>query len=105
MKAGAEYLIGEHDFSAFRSVECGAENPVRTVLLLNIEKSDDVIIFDIEANAFLHSMVRTIVGTLLDLGRGRFEVEDVRRILESKDRNNAGPTAPPQGLILMQVTY
>lgn len=105
MNEAARILVGEHDFSSFRSSQCSAKNPVRTLSKLDIDSGNNIILFDFEAQSFLHNMVRVIVGTLLEVGRGKFTVEDVKRILEARDRTQAGPTAPPHGLILMQVVY
>jgi len=109
MRAAAGTLLGEHDFSSFRAAGCSANHPVRTLRRLDI--SDEPyergtrITFTLEADAFLRHMVRNIVGTLVEVGRGRFSVEDIPRILEAKDRTRSGPTAPPQGLYLVEVRY
>ncbi len=105
MQQAAHYLIGEHDFSAFRSAQCESKTPMRNVQSFKITRSDQYIIFEITANAFLHHMVRNIVGTLLKVGAGFQEPEWVQAVLQSKDRRTAGATADPAGLYLTQVTY
>ena len=101
MRKAAQYLIGEHDFKAFCSANTQVESTIRTIYDISITKNDDNIIsIDIEGNGFLYNMVRIIVGTLLEVGIGKMDVERVKEILDSKDRKNAGPTAPARGLIL-----
>ncbi|SPQ01727.1 tRNA pseudouridine synthase A [Candidatus Sulfobium mesophilum] len=112
----ASLLIGEHDFSSFRGAGCGAKHPVRTVYSLDISRLKEIgfmtfpvkgnfIKITIEANAFLRHMVRNIVGTLMEVGRGRISVAEFSRILDACDRTMAGPTAPAQGLFLEKITY
>jgi tRNA pseudouridine38-40 synthase len=105
MRKGLAFLIGRHDFSAFRGSGCTAKSPVRTILSAHIRKSGDFIELWIEADAFLKYMVRNITGTLVEVGLGRFRPEDVKRILASRDRKEAGRTAPPHGLFLVNVMY
>ena len=106
MRKAAQYLIGEHDFKAFCSVNTQVESTIRTIYDISITKNDDNIIsIDIEGNGFLYNMVRIIVGTLLEVGIGKMDVERVKEILDSKDRKNAGPTAPARGLILEWILY
>lgn len=105
MQKAAEHLLGTHDFSAFRATSCTAGNPVKTIHRLEIHQRGHDIVFLIEADGFLRHMVRTIVGTLAEVGRGYLLADDVRDILESRDRTKAGPTAPPHGLFLLEVTY
>jgi tRNA pseudouridine38-40 synthase len=105
MKEAASCLIGKHDFSAFRSAECGAKSPVRTLKRLEIKKRGDFIELWLEADAFLQYMVRNITGTLVEVGQGRFPPADVARMLASRNRSAAGRTAPPQGLYLQEVFY
>jgi len=109
MRDAANSLIGEHDFSSFRAAGCSANHPVRTLRRLDIEdepyERGTRITFTLEADAFLRHMVRNIVGTLVEIGRGRFGAEDAARILEARDRTLSGPTAPPQGLYLVEVYY
>ena len=105
MRRGAAHLIGEHDFSAFRSAECQAKTPVRTMTDLAIRRVNDYVIFDLRANAFLHHMVRNIVGVLVYVGSGRQPPEWVAEILRGRDRKLAAPTFAPDGLYLSGVEY
>ena len=105
MRAAAAMLVGEHDFSAFRSSECQAKSPVRTILQLEISKEADTLRFVIRANAFLHHMVRNLVGTLVYVGKGKHKPEWVSEVLASKDRSKAAPTFGAEGLYLEKVEY
>ncbi len=105
MKQAAAFLVGKHDFSAFRGSGCSAKTPVRTLKKLDIKKSGNVIEIWLEADAFLQFMARNITGTLVEVGRGRFKPEEVKRMLKSRDRTQTGRTAPPQGLYLVTVFY
>lgn len=105
MKEAAASLTDTHDFSSFRSSTCEAKDPVRTLMRLDIEKKDEMILFYFEADGFLKQMVRNIVGTLVYVGNGRFKPITMKNILENKNRTSAGPTAPPQGLFLIEVKY
>jgi tRNA pseudouridine38-40 synthase len=105
MRAAAALLVGEHDFSAFRSSECQAKSPVRVVHSLEVIKQENVIEFVLRANAFLHHMVRNIVGTLIYVGKGKHPPEWAREVLESRQRAKAAPTFGPQGLYLESVEY
>lgn len=105
MREAAEPLIGLHDFSAFRASDCCAKNPVREVRGIEIRAEDDWISIMVSANGFLKYMVRNIVGTLVEVGRGKMAPEDVQKILDSRDRTRAGPTAPARGLFLVSVDY
>jgi tRNA pseudouridine38-40 synthase len=105
MKAAAPALLGTHDFSAFRAANCEALTPRRTLRELSIEASGDVVQFELEGTAFLKHMVRNVVGTLVEVGRGRQSVAWVKEVLDSRDRTLAGPTAPAQGLVLLEVRY
>jgi tRNA pseudouridine38-40 synthase len=105
MRRAAEHLIGRHDFSAFRAAGCSASSPVRTLKTINIRKSADIIEIRLEADSFLQYMVRNITGTLVEVGLGRFQPEDVKRMLLSCDRRTAGRTAPAHGLYLVRVLY
>ena len=104
MREAAALLVGTHDFSAFRSAECQAKSPLRTVHALEIEARGENIEFMIRANAFLHHMVRNIVGTLVYVGKGE-AAQWVGEVLESRDRSRAAPTFAPEGLYLEQVEY
>ncbi|CAN5194177.1 tRNA pseudouridine(38-40) synthase TruA [soil metagenome] len=112
MVAAAKLLTGEHDFSAFRSAGCAAKTTVRRVESITITPADhgstgfgDLLHIDIRGNAFLRQMVRIMVGTIADCGVGELLPAQVAEILASKDRRNAGRTAPPQGLELVEVRY
>ncbi|MBP5215980.1 MAG: tRNA pseudouridine(38-40) synthase TruA [Alphaproteobacteria bacterium] len=105
MREGAKYLLGNHDFSAFRGSGCQAKSPVKTLDRLDIEKIGDEIIFTVEARSFIYHQVRNMVGTLMLVGAGKLQPEDVERILASKDRSQAGVSAPACGLYLNKVMY
>ena len=105
MRAAARHLRGEHDFSAFRSAECQAKTPVRTLLGLDIEARGERIDFVLRANAFLHHMVRNIVGTLLYVGKGKHPPAWAGEVLASRDRARAAPTFAAEGLYLERVEY
>lgn len=105
MAAGANHLLGTHDFSAFRAAGCSAPNPVRTVTTMHLEKNVVVLEATIGANAFLYHMVRNIVGSLVKVGLGDWPAIRIREILEGRDRNSAGPMAPATGLYLTKVSY
>ena len=105
MLAAAQCLKGEHDFSAFRAIECQARNPVRTVTHLEIQRRDDLLMIDIRANAFLHHMVRNVAGVLMMIGTGQQPVNWAQAVLDSKDRRLGGVTAPAGGLYLTGVKY
>ncbi|MBM4225428.1 MAG: tRNA pseudouridine(38-40) synthase TruA, partial [Gammaproteobacteria bacterium] len=105
MRQAAAHLVGEHDFSAFRAAECQAKSPVRTVHAISIDCQGDRIDVVVRANAFLHHMVRNIVGTLVYVGKGRHSPVWAREVLESRDRARAAPTFAPEGLYLESVEY
>lgn len=105
MHRAAQVLVGEHDFSAFRSVECQSKTPVRRVERIDVERSGDSVWLEIEANAYLHHMVRNIVGTLLDVQRHADPAGTMASILAGGDRRAAGMTAPAAGLYLWRVDY
>lgn len=105
MHEAARHLLGEHDFSAFRAVACQAKHPVRTVHHLSLTRVGDYLYLDIEANAFLHHMVRNIAGTLMAVGAGEREPDWVADVLAGRDRTRAGITAPGGGLYLVGVRY
>jgi tRNA pseudouridine38-40 synthase len=105
MRAGARHFLGEQDFSAFRSAECQAASPVRTLHALEIEARGERIDFVLRANAFLHHMVRNIVGTLVHVGAGRQPPDWVGAVLRSRERARAAPTFAAQGLYLERVEY
>ena len=105
MREAAAALVGEHDFSAFRSSECQAKSPVRTIQALSIERRGERIDFVIRANAFLHHMVRNLVGTLVYVGKGKHPPQWAKEVLESRARARAAPTFGPQGLYLETIEY
>ena len=105
MRKAAEQFIGERDFAAFRSAGCASRNSVRTISALTIRRSGEKVVIDVTANGFLRQMVRNIVGTLVDAGRGRITPRTVPAILSSGDRSRAGVAAPAQGLYLLTVDY
>jgi tRNA pseudouridine38-40 synthase len=116
MAEAASLVVGKHDFSSFRGAGCGAKHPVRTVGIADIVRFEEMhfmtgafkgnfVKFRIEANAFLRHMVRNIVGTLVEVGRGNFSPETFDKILKCRDRTAAGPTAPAKALFLDTITY
>jgi tRNA pseudouridine38-40 synthase len=105
MHAAAQALIGEHDFSAFRSIECQSKTPVRRVERVAVRREGDYVCIEIAANAYLHHMVRNIVGTLLDVQSAADPLQAMKKILSGADRRLAGVTAPPAGLYLWRVEY
>jgi tRNA pseudouridine38-40 synthase len=105
MRQAAVCLLGKHDFSAFRGSGCSARTTVRTMSSVAIHREGDFVELRMEADAFLMHMARNIVGTLVEVGLGRFQVEDVAMMLASRDRTRSGRTAPPQGLYLETVRY
>lgn len=105
MKEAASYIIGEHDFNAFMAQGGSVKTTVRTVYDIKINKNEDVISIDVTGNGFLYNMVRIITGTLVAAGVSRISPEEVKNIIESKKRENAGSTAPACGLYLSEVFY
>jgi tRNA pseudouridine38-40 synthase len=105
MRRAAALLVGEHDFSAFRSSECQAKTPVRTIYDLEVSREGETIDFLVRANAFLHHMVRNLVGTLVYVGKGKHAPQWVGEVLQSRERSKAAPTFGPQGLILEKIEY
>ena len=105
MQQAANTLLGEHDFSSYRALGCQAKSPVRTIYSFTISRNGDFIFLDIEANAFLHHMVRNMAGVLMTIGAGEQEPAWAKEVLELKDRTLGGITAPPHGLYLVEVQY
>jgi len=105
MREGAGFLLGEHDFSAFRAAECQAKSPVRRMNSLEIRRQGDYIVFDVCANAFLHHMVRNLVGSLVYVGKEKHPPAWIKELLASRDRAMAAPTFAPDGLYLAGVDY
>jgi len=105
MHHAAQVLIGRHDFSSFRAVDCQAKSPERTLDEISVSRSGEVITVRVRARSFLHHQVRNFLGTLKFVGEGKWNADDVKRVLEARDRAVAGPTAPPDGLYLSHVRY
>lgn len=105
MQAAAAHLIGTHDFTAYRAVQCQAKNPVRTVSHLKINRHGRLLVIDVQANAFLHHMVRNMAGVLMTIGCGKREPDWARQVLDSRDRRQGGVTAAPWGLYFADVGY
>lgn len=105
MHAAAQIFVGKHDFSSFRDADCQAKNAVRTIEFINIKRQGDIIRLDIKANAFLHHMVRNIVGSLLEIGEQKRDVEWLKAVFAARDRRQAGVTARADGLYMVDVCY
>ncbi len=105
MRDGAQYLLGNHDFSAFRGAGCQAKSPIKTLDRLDIVQNGDEIDFIVEAKSFLYHQVRNMVGTLKMVGDGHLNPQDIKKILEGKKRADAGVTAPACGLYLSRIEY
>jgi len=106
IRKATQSLVGEHDFSAFCTVGSPTRTTVRRVIRAEWRRGRDGLLrFEIEANGFLKQMVRSIIGTLVEIGKGKMKAVEIRMILNSKDRKEAGPTAPAQGLFLKKVKY
>jgi tRNA pseudouridine38-40 synthase len=105
MHAAARVLIGRHDFSTFRDSQCQANSPIRTLDQLDVRRDGDEVLFEASARSFLHRQVRSMVGTLVEVGAGRWSVGDFKAAFEAADRSRCGPVAPPLGLYLVRVDY
>ena len=105
MKKASQCFVGQHDFQTFCSANTTTPDFIRTIYYLNITKTDNLYEFEICGNGFLYNMVRIIVGTLVDVGRGKINENDIKNIFESKNRQKAGKTMPAKGLILKKVDY
>ncbi len=111
MREGAKHLLGKHDFTTFRDSECQAKSPVKTLDRLDINIRDydgqggKEVIFEVEGKSFLHHQVRNMVGTLAEVGKGKWQPTDIKTALEAKDRTKGGPTAPSDGLYFVRVDY
>jgi tRNA pseudouridine38-40 synthase len=105
MHAAAQFLLGEQDFSAFRTVACQARSPMRCVQAIAVARAGDQVVLDIQANAFLHHMVRNIAGSLRVVGRGEHPPEWIAQVLAGRDRALAGPTSAAQGLVFLGPLY
>lgn len=105
MHAAAQHLVGKHDFTTFRSTECQAKSPVKTLDRLDVVRNDDEVNIFASARSFLHNQVRSMVGSLVHVGEGKWRVDDLQRALDARDRAACGQVAPPDGLYLMKVDY
>jgi tRNA pseudouridine38-40 synthase len=105
MQAAARHLVGRHDFTSFRAVHCQSKSPVKTLASLTVAHAGEEIQVRAVARSFLHHQVRNMVGTLVQVGLGRWAPDDVAAALAARDRSAAGPTAPPDGLYLVSVSY
>lgn len=105
MQAAAAYLIGEHDFSAFRAAECQAKSPVKCMNSVEINREGEMLVFDFSANAFLHHMVRNLVGCLVYVGKGKYPPSWLAQVLAGRERRHAAPTFSPDGLYLRRIQY
>lgn len=105
MQRAADYLVGEHDFKSLCTHKADVESTVRIIYSVDIEKNGEMITIRIRGNGFLYNMVRIITGTLLRVGTGYYQPEYMKELLEAKDRQAAGETAPPQGLMLVKIEY
>ena len=105
MQMAAQRLIGKHDFTTFRAAECQAKSPVKTLDRLDVERAGEELNVLASARSFLHHQVRSMVGSLVLVGEGKWGADDLSRALQARDRAACGPVAPPDGLYLMQVDY
>jgi tRNA pseudouridine38-40 synthase len=105
MHAAAQRLTGKHDFTTFRSTECQAKSPVKTLDRLDVIRDRDEVRIEASARSFLHNQVRSMVGSLVIVGDGKWSPDDLAKVLAARDRNACGPVAPPDGLYLMKVDY
>lgn len=105
MRKAALYFVGEKDFAAFRAAKCSAKTTIRRIDSLEIYRDNEFIVIDVKGNGFLRNMVRIIVGTLVEVGRGAMSPDEIPGLIEGRDRIKSGITAPPQGLCLQEVFY
>jgi len=105
MRSEAKVLLGRHNFTSFQATEIRQRNPLRNIKFIKIHKDKDLLHIDIQADSFLYNMVRSIAGTLLEIGRGRFPKGSMQKILKARNRQLAGPTLPAKGLYLVKVKY
>jgi tRNA pseudouridine38-40 synthase len=105
MHAAAQRLVGRHDFTTFRSSECQAKSPIKTLDALTVAREGEEVTISASARSFLHNQVRSMVGSLVFVGEGKWNADDLSRALEARNRAACGPVAPPEGLYLMRVDY
>ena len=105
MREAAGYIVGTHDFICFMAAGSQVKDTVRTVYSLELERENDVVTMTIQGNGFLYNMVRIIAGTLIMVGRGQIKPQEVKNIIDKRDRREAGPTAPAKGLTLKVIEY
>ena len=105
MRAAAQHLLGEHDFSAFRAAECQAKSPIKHLQQLDIRRQGETLVFDVSAGAFLHHMVRNIVGCLVYVGKGKYPPDWLAEVLAGRERSQAAPTFAADGLYLRRIKY
>ena len=105
MHAAAQRMIGRHDFTTFRDMQCQASSPIKTLDLLTVRREGDEVLLDFASRSFLHRQVRSMVGSLVEVGAGRWSAEQLQSALEARDRRRCGQVAPPQGLYLTGVEY
>ena len=105
MHKAAQHLVGQHDFTTFRDTQCQAKSPTKTIDRITIAREEKEIHFYFRARSFLHKQVRSMVGTLVEVGLEKLNPESIKEILESRDRTKCGPVAPPDGLYLKSVKY
>jgi len=105
MAAAAKSLLGEHDFSSFRDSQCQSRSPIRNITAARVGRRGELVVFTFRANAFLHHMVRNLVGSLVYVGAGKQDPSWIGQLLEERDRRNAAPTFAPEGLYLAAIEY
>ena len=105
MHSAAQFFVGEHDFTSFRTAACQANSPIRTLKSIKLQRQNEWIYCRVTANAFLHHMVRNIMGSLIMVGKGEHSEDWIQDVLQQRDRTIAGPTARPEGLYLHAVEY
>lgn len=105
MQEAAQTLIGTQDFTTFRDTQCQAKSPVKTLDELTVLRAGEEVHIHVRARSFLHKQVRSMTGTLVEVGRGQWDIDDVREALAARDRKTCGPVAPPDGLYLVRVRY